>query len=533
MQFIKGPDFPTGGVIIDSKNTITSAYETGRGVIRIRAKWEKQILSHGLYQIIITEIPYQVQKSKLIENIANLMKDKKLPFLDNIRDESTEDIRIVLEPKNRSCDPDALMNSLFKLTDLETRFHLNFNVLDKDLRPRVMNISELIQSFLDHRFVVVTRRSEFRLEKINHRLEVLEGLKIAYLNLDEVINIIREEDDPKQKLMQRFCITELQSEAILNLRLRSLRKLEELEINREINNLTEERQYLNVILTNKAECLKVIKAEIMDISKKFGDAHILGPRKTTLVEAQSTTNVISIEAFIEKEPITVFCSQKGWIKSLKGHLSGDDVNIKYKEGDNPKFIFHCHTTDKILIFTSMGRFYTIFADDVCKSKGFGEPIRLMVDLAADNEIISMLIFKSEDKLLLAAKNGKGFIVEASEALSQTKLGKQIFNLPADSTAILCLPVNGDSFAIIGSNRKLLVGKIEDIPIMKKGQGVKLQKYNQAYLEDIKIFNIADGLCWKLGDRIRTEIDLSSWLGKCGFIGKLPPAGFPKNNKFSG
>jgi topoisomerase-4 subunit A len=533
MQYIKGPDFPTGGIIIDSEDMIRSAYQNGRGLVRIRAKWEKQALSHGLYQILITEIPYQVQKSKLIENIANLMKEKKLPFLDNIRDESTEDVRIILEPKNRSCDAEALMNSLFKLTDLETRFHLNFNVLDKDLRPRVMNIAELLQSFLDHRFVVVTRRSEFRLAKIKHRLEILEGLKIAYLNLDEVIQIIREEDEPKQRLMERFLLTEIQAEAILNLRLRSLRKLEQLEINQEITDLTKEQKYLGKVVSDRTECLRVIRSEIIEIKEKFASEHPLGPRKTALMEVEHSNNVISIEAFIEREPITVFCSEKGWIKSLKGHLSGDDMNIKYKEGDDAKFILHCYTTDKILIFTSMGRFYTILADDICKSKGFGEPIRLMIELAQENEIISMFMFKSEDRLLLAALNGKGFIVEASEALSQTKLGKQIFNVTEKSKAILCLKVTGDHFAIIGSNRKLLVATVAEIPVMKKGQGVRLQKYSQANLEDIKIFNAADGLSWKLGDRVRTEADIQPWVGKCGFIGKLPPVGFPKNNKFSG
>jgi topoisomerase-4 subunit A len=533
MQFIKGPDFPTGGVIIDSDSIIRSAYETGRGTVRIRAKWEKQALSHGLYQIIITEIPYQVQKSKLIETIANLMKEKRLPLLDNIRDESTDDIRIILDPKNRSCDAEVLMNSLFKLTDLEIRFHLNLNVLDNNNVPRVMNISELLQSFLDHRFVVVTRRSRFRLEKIKHRLETLEGLRIAYLNLDEVIQIIREEDEPKQILMQRFSLTEVQAEAILNLRLRSLRKLEEIQINQEISDLKKEQATLAKIVSDRSECLRVIRSEILEIREKFGENHPLGPRKTALMEVTGTNNVISIEAFIEREPITVFCSEKGWIKSLKGHLAGDDANIKYKEGDSAKFILHCYTTDKVLIFTSMGRFYTILADDICKAKGSGEPIRLMIDLASENEIISLLIFKNEDKLLLADINGKGFITPASEALSQTKLGKQIFNVPEKSKAILCLKVTGDHLAIIGSNRKLLVIKVADVPVMKKGQGVRLQKYNQANLEDIKIFNAADGLSWKLGDRVRTEADILPWMGKCGFIGKLPPVGFPKNNRFSG
>ena len=531
MNFIQGPDFPTGGVIVDPASSIKKIYETGRGSLRVRCSWEKEQLAHGLYRIVITEIPYQVQKSKLIENIASLIKDKKIPFLSNIRDESTEDIRLILEPKNRSCDSETLMNALFKLSDLETRFNINLNVLDENSIPRVMNVGQVLDAFLNHRFNIVTRRSQFRLDKISKRLEILHGLKIVYLNMDEVIQIIREEDDPKKSLMDHFELSEVQAEAILNLRLRALRKLEEIAINKEITEIEKEQKYLNKILNSKKECFEVIRSEIIGVKEKFGKLSNICDRRTRFIEAEHANNVISIEAFIEREPITIFCSKRGWVRSLKGHLTGEDTKIKYKEGDEAGFVIHSYTTDNILLFTSSGKFYTILADDISKSKGYGEPISLMVDLSSDHDIISMMVYKSEERLLLAASNGKGFVVDAKDVFSQTKLGKQILVLQENSKAMICRKIEGDHVAIIGSNRKLLILKIADISIMKKGQGVRLQKYNNANLEDIKIFNEEQGLSWIVGTRTRVEKDLLSWKGKNGAVGKLPPALFPKNNKF--
>jgi topoisomerase-4 subunit A len=497
----------------------------------VRARWEKEPLSHGLYQIVITEIPYQVAKSKLIEKIAELFRNKKLPFLGNIRDESTEDIRIVLEPKNRQIDPAMLMESLFKVTDLETRFNLNLNVLTASGIPQVMNLRGVLQAFLDHRHEVLLRRVKFRLEKIAHRLEVLGGFLIAYLNLDAVIKLIREEDEPKPKMMKKWGLTEVQAEAILNMRLRSLRKLEEIEIKREHDNLKAEQKDLKETLKSEEKRWKVIGGEIKDIKKAFGESTPLGKRRTEFADAPAASAIISIEAFIEKEPITILCSKMGWIRALKGH--DDDIGeIKYKEGDEERFQLRAQTTDKLLVFATDGRFFTIQCDKIPRGKGQGDPIRLLIDLDNEQDVVDLYVLSAGDKLLVASTAGKGFVVEASEAVASTKNGKQILNVTEGSQALACRVVgNGDHIAVIGDNRKLLVFPLNEVPEMRRGQGVSLQKYKDGGAADVKVFKASEGLSWKSGERIRVEPKITEWLGHRGTAGKLPPQGFPRSNKF--
>lgn len=526
-----GPDFPTGGELVESPEHILKCYETGRGSMRMRATWEKEQLSHGLYQIIITEIPYQVQKSRLIEKIAELFKNKKLPLLGNIRDESAEDMRIVLEPKSRTVDPEMLMESLFKVTELESRFNLNMNVLGADSVPRVMNLKEVLQAFLDHRHVVLVRRTNHRLGKIAHRLEVLDGLLVAYLNLDEVIRIIREEDDPKTLMMKKWSLSEVQVEAILNMRLRSLRRLEEVEIKTEHDKLSAEKADLQAILDSEERRWSVISDEIKEIKKKFGQATPLGKRRTRMGDAPQNVH-IAIEAFVEKEPITILCSKMGWIRALKGHA--DDLSdAKYKEGDEEGFVIKAKTTDKLLVFASDGKFFTIACDKIPKGKGHGEPLRLIVDLANDEDVVDMFVHEPARKLLLASSIGKGFIVNEDDVVAQTRGGRQVLNVPPKHTATVCRSITGDKVAVIGQNRKLLVFDIAEIPEMKRGQGVTLQKYKNGNLSDLKIFKGEEGLSWPQGEsRTRTENDLTYWLGRRGSVGKIPPVGFPRNNKFN-
>ncbi len=529
VKFVVGPDFPTGGIIVEPEANILTAYETGRGAIRMRAKWHKEELSHGLFQLVITEIPYQIQKSRLIERIAELFKNKKLPLLGNILDESAEEIRIVLEPKNRSVDPEMLMESLFKATDLEARFNMNLNVLDATGAPMVMNLKEILVAFLEHRMDVLVRRTNYRLDKIAHRLEVLGGLLIAYLNLDEVIRIIRTEDEPKPIMVKKWKLTDIQVEAILNTRLRSLRKLEEMEIKREHSELLKEQKELKALLASEDMRKERISDEIGEIKKKFGEKTELGKRRTDFAEAP-VGKIIDIEAFVEKEPITILCSKMGWLRAMKGHLV-DVSDMKHKEGDEEKFALHAQTTDKLLIFASNGRFYTLPCDKIPRGKGFGEPVRLMIDMENDVDIVAMSIYTPEEKLLIAASNGKGFIVDAADVEAQTRNGKQILNVVEGSRAMLCVPVEGNHVAVIGENRKLLVFPLSQIPVMKKGQGVTLQKYKEGELSDIKCFNLKDGLSWALGGKTRIETDLKPWLGNRADAGRLPPTGFPRTNKF--
>lgn len=529
LQYIKGPDFPTGGIIIDNAETIHQAYSQGRGSFRLRARWFKEDFSHGLYQIVITEIPYQIQKSKLIEHIATLLKDKKIPLINNIRDESAEEIRIVIEPKGRNCDSEVVMESLFKLTALEARVQLNMNVLSSNSIPKVMSLIEVLKEFLSHRQNIITRRTNFLINKIDRRLEILHGLKIAYLNLDEIIKIIREEDEPKPILMERFILNDVQAEAILNTKLRSLRKLEEQDIIAENNELKKQHAELSLILNDPKQLWNLIKKEIKVVQEKFNLSTEIGKRRTSFEEANHVAQIVDISAFIEKEPITIICSKMGWIRSIRGH-NNDLSTIKYKEGDDGNFILESYTTDKILICTSKGRFFNILGDNISKGKGNGESIKLIVDIGND-DIVSMLVYKQNQKMLLACSNGKGFIINSDELIAGTKLGKQIMQIPNNHVCISCKPISGDTVACIGENRKLLIFTLDEIPEMKKGQGVILQRFKEAKLTDIKIFNKVDGLSWHSGSKIKVEKELLPWFAKRGGVGKIPPTGFSKNNKF--
>lgn len=518
-----GPDFPTGGVLVEPRESILHSYETGRGSFRLRARWHREELTHGQYQIIITEIPYMVAKSRLMEKMAEAYREKKLALLGDIRDESAEDIRIVLEPKSKNVDAGMLMESLFKLTDLETRISLNLNVLDAGNAPRVMNIREVLQQFLDHRQVVLVRRSKFRLAKIDHRLEVLEGFLIAYLNIDAIIKIIRNEDEPKPVMMKRFKLSDVQAEAILNMRLRSLRKLEEVELKKEHAALKAEKALLHALLKSEDKRWEAIAGEIKDIKKRLGDK-----RRTELADAPAVSTV-SIEAFVEKEPITILCSKMGWIKTMKGHL--DDPESKYKEGDEARFVLKAQTTDKLVIFATDGKFYTLGCDKLPAGRGFGEPVRIMVDLGEEQDIATLFIYQPEAKVLVASTEGKGFLVDAPDILAEKRTGKQILDVREGERALKAQLVTGDMVAAIGTNRKLLVFGLDELPIMKRGQGVFLQKYKDAKLSDVKCFASAEGLSWNLGDRIRTENNILEWRGARASAGKLPPVGFPKDNRF--
>jgi topoisomerase-4 subunit A len=533
LQILPGPDFPTGGIIVESPETIAHAYITGRGSLRIRARWEVEKLKNGSYQIVVTEIPYQVLKSRLIEKIAELMIAKKLPLLGDIHDESTDTVRLILEPKTRQVDPEVLMESLFRMTELESRFSLNLNVLDARGVPQVMNLHQLLLAYLDHRVEVLQRVTRFRLDEIANRLELLNGYLIAYLNLDEVIRIIREEDDSKAELMQRFSLTDRQAEGILNMRLRSLRKLEEIEIRQETQALEKEQRQLNKLLESPSHQMQAIRSEIQAVRQHFGQDTPLGARRTTFA-TPSTAVIVPIETFIEREPVTIVCSEKTWIRAFKGHTV-EPIEVKYKDGDQHQFFLRAHTTDRLLVFSSKGKFYTIGVDKLAGGKGFGEPMRLYIDLAQDEEIITLLTYApstSEDaKFLIAAEDGRGFMVPQSQVLAQTKSGKQVLT-PRDGTrAAVCVPVEGDHVAVVGNNRKLLVFPLADVPLMNRGQGVMLQKYKDARLSDITTFTLASGLSWRILDRQRTERDLSSWLGQRGQVGRFPPVGFPRTNKF--
>ena len=529
LTHVEGPDFPTGGLIAEARETIAEAYTTGRGSLRVRARWVKENLSHGLYQIVVTEIPYQVQKSKLIEKIADLFREKKLPLLGNIQDESTDTVRIVLEPKSRSVEPEMLMESLYKVTDLETRYAMNLNVIAADGIPRVMNLRELLKAYLDHRHEVLARKSAFRLAEIARRLEILEGLLICYLNLDKIIKIIREEDEPKAVMMKKFSLTELQAESILNMRLRQLRKLEEIEIKREHKALKEEQKHLKALLKDEGLRWQAIGEEIKALKKRFAAEKALSARRTGFI-APPSASVISVEAFIEKEPITVVCSRLGWIRAFKGHHD-ELADLKFKEGDDARFQLKAKTTDKLLLFASDGKCFTLGCDKLPGAKGHGEPVRLMVDLDNQNDVVAMLVYTPQRRLLVASDNGKGFIVEEKELLAQTRGGKQVMSLPDGVKAVACTEAAGDHVAVVGTNRKLLVFPLDQVPVMKRGQGVALQKYKGAALADVKVFALKDGLSWQSGERTRTETDMTPWLGQRAGQGKLPPLGFPRSNRF--
>jgi len=529
---VLGPDFPTGGVLVEPPESIRLAYETGRGSFRLRARWATEALGHGLYQIVVTEVPFQVQKGRLIEKIAALLEEKKLPLLADVRDESTEDVRLVLEPKTRNVDAEMLMEQLFRLTELEVRVPLNLNVLDPLGVPRVMNLKEALQAFLDHRRVVLQRRSRHRLAAVARRMEVLRGQIIVYLNLDEVIRIIREGDDPKAEMMARWDLTEIQAEAILNMRLRALRRLEEIEIRKELDGLSSEEGQLTALLASDRRQWRRIAREVGKTGAEFGGDTPLGRRRTEIAAAPEPV-AIPAEALVEREVVTVLCSEKGWIRAVKGH-NGSAAEQKYKDGDAPRFVVTAETTDRLIVFGSNGRFYTIGVDRLPGGRGHGEPLRLMIDLPNEHDIVAMFPYRPGMELLVAANDGRGFVVDGEEAVAQTRAGKQVLTPAEGAVARICIPAEGgDAVAFVGDNRKMLIVKLDDISLMTRGRGVILQRYKSGGLADCKVFRLADGLSWRQGEnRTRTETNLGPWLGARGGAGRLVPNGFPRSNRFN-
>ena len=557
LQFVPGPDFPTGGVIVEPRENIAQAYATGRGQIRLRARWQVEDLGRGQWQVVVTEVPYQVQKSKLIERLAELIQTKKVPILADVRDESAEDVRVVLEPRSRTVEPDMLMNMLFRNSDLEIRFSLNMNVLIDGVTPKVCSLKEMLRAFLDFRREVLCRRSAHRMEKIDHRLEVLEGLIIAYLHLDRVIDIIRYDDDPKAALMREDwsrsfiratserdysappplsgdevrVLTEVQTEAILNMRLRSLRRLEEMELVGERDRLQAERAGLVDLLASEDLQWKSVTAQLREVKKAFAKDLARGGRLTGFAEAGEVEDV-PIEAMIDREPITVVCSQMGWIRAMKGHIDLKS-ELKFKDGDGPRFIFHAETTDKLLVYGSNGRFYTVSATSLPGGRGMGEPLRLMVDLPNEAQIVDIFTHDPTRRLLLASSAGDGFVVPETEVLAQTRTGKQVLNVRDGVTAKICKPVRGDAVAVVGENRKVLVFLLEELPEMTRGKGVRLQKYKDGGLSDATTFVLSEGLSWRdPAGRTRTQTDLAEWIAKRAGSGRMAPRGFPRDNSFT-
>ena len=557
LNYVPGPDFPTGGVIVEPRENIAQAYRTGRGSIRLRSRWEIEDLGRGQWQVVVTEIPYGVQKSKLVERLAELIQTKKVPILADIRDESADDIRMVLEPRSKNVDADVLMNMLFRNSDLEVRFSLNMNVLIDGVTPKVCSMKEVLRAFLDFRRDVLIRRSQHRMEKIDHRLEVLEGLIVAFLNLDRVIDIIRYDEDPKSALMREdwgkdharamdeadyvppamvsgddeLGLTEVQAEAILNMRLRSLRKLEEMELVSERDRLMEERAGLEDLLESDDLQWSTISDQLKEVKKTFGKNYEGGARRTSFAEAAEVEDV-PIEAMIEREPITVVCSQMGWIRAMTGHI---DLarELKFKDGDGPRFIFHAETTDRLLVFGSNGRFYTLSASNLPGGRGMGEPVRLMVDLPNEAEIVDLFIHQPDRKLLVASSAGDGFVVPENDVVAQTRAGKQVLNVKGDVRAKVCKPVSGDAVAVVGENRKVLVFGLDELPEMGRGKGVRLQKYKDGGLSDATTFTLGEGLSWRdPAGRTRSETELAEWRGKRASAGRMAPRGFPRDNTFT-
>ncbi|MCI4662278.1 MAG: DNA topoisomerase IV subunit A [Neomegalonema sp.] len=535
VDFVPGPDFPTGGILIEPRSSILQAYKTGRGAFRLRARWQVEDLGRGTWQIIVTEIPYQVQKSKLIERLAELVTAKKIPIFGDVRDESAEDVRIVIEPRAKTVDPALLMETLFRQSDLEIRFPLNMNVLKDGRTPEVLDLPMMLRVFLDHRREVLVRRSRHRLEKVDRRIEILEGYLIAYLNLDRVIEIIRNEDEPKPIMMAEFGLTEVQTEAILNMRLRSLRRLEEFEIKKEREELQDERDALNALIGDEELQWKRVGTQIREVREKFGKASKDGARRTTIEDAPQIEEV-PLEAMIEREPITVICSAHGWVRAQKGHQPLD-AEIKYKDGDTGRFVFHAETTDKLMLFGSNGRFYTLACDKLPGGRGMGEPVRLMIDLGQEDEIVDLFVHRPGTKRIVAGSDGKGFIVAEDDAVAQTRSGKQVLIVDEGNKAVACALVSGDMVAAVGSNRKLLVFPLDELPEMGRGKGVILQKLKfarqQFELADVTTFERANGLSWHdPAGRTRTETALASWIGARASAGADAPRGFPRDNKFT-
>ena len=555
MEVFKGPDFATGGLVVDSPEAISHAYETGKGAFRVRGRfstgrigpgvadgWEEtgiEKLGAGQWQLVISEIPYMLPKSKLIEQIAALIGDRKLPILEDVRDESDEQIRIVLIPKSRNVDPELLKESLYRLTDMESRFTLNLNVLDAHRTPGVLGLKLLLQEWIYSQIDILLRRTRHRLEKIASRLELVEGYIVAYLNLDRIIEIIRTEDEPKPLMMAEFALTDRQAEAILNMRLRSLRKLEEMELRRERDDLLKEQDELNKLLESPARQRTRLKRDLATLRKDYGEETALGRRRTTIAQATPTV-AFSMDAMIEKEPVTVIISQRGWVRAAKGHVAlGQDAkgsDFKFKEGDGPAFAFHAQTTDKLLIAADNGRFYTLGADKLPGARGFGEPIRTMLDIDAEAQIVAALVYRPKAQLLLASNIGRGFAAEADELLADTRRGRAVMSTkPGVRLAIVReIPPEHDHVAVVGENRKLVVFSLEELPVLAKGQGVTLQRYRDGGLSDVITLRLEDGLSWTMGGetgRTRVEKDLMLWKVARGAAGRLPPQGFPRDNKF--
>jgi len=531
LEHVKGPDFPTGGVLVDDEDTIARAYVSGRGSFRLRAKVEVEREKGGGWHLLVSEIAYGVPKAKLIEQIAQLIADKKLPILADVKDESDEQVRLILEPRARTVDADLLLESLYRLTDLEIRFPLNLNVLDSTRTPGVMSLKETLAAWLAFQFEVLVRRSQVRIGKIDDRLELLDGFLIAFLNLDRVIEIIRTEDEPKPMLMGEFSLTDRQAEAILNMRLRSLRRLEEMEIGKERAALAKEREELEKLIESPARQRTRLKRDLASLKDKFGDG------RRTRIEAAAAAREIDWSAMIEKEPITVILSQRGWIRAMKGHLALDQVaDLKWREGDGPFIHFHAQTTDRLALFASNGRVYTLAGDKLPSARGFGEPVRLFIDLDAEVDIVQLLVTRPEMKLLIASSDGKGFVTTGEATLAETRKGKQLVNVRAGARVAVVRPIRqgADAVAVVGENRKMVVFPLAELPELGRGQGVTLQRYRDGGLSDAIAFPFSEGLSWALGGesgRTRTESDLSPWRAARGAAGRMPPIGFPRTNRF--
>ncbi|MES2288419.1 MAG: DNA topoisomerase IV subunit A [Pseudomonadota bacterium] len=538
LEHVKGPDFPTGGLIVDPPASIAAAYATGRGSFRVRARWSVEDQGRGTWIAVVTEIPYGVQKGKLIEALAALVNDKKLPILADVRDESDAEIRLVIEPRSRAVDADVLMESLFRMSDLEVRVPLNMNVLGADRTPRVMGLKAVLEAWLAHQIIVLVRRSRHRIGKIDDRMELLDGYIIAFLNLDRVIEIIRTEDEPKPVMMVEFNLNDRQAEAILNMRLRSLRRLEEMELRTERDKLEKERAELQGLVDSPARQKTRLKKDLAKLRERYAPETDLGRRRTTIEEAAPAKD-IPLDAMIEREPVTVVLSQKGWIRALRGHADlASAETMKFKEGDGPAFAIHAQTTDKIIMAAADGRFYTLAADKLPGGRGFGEPVRLMVDLAGDIGIVQLLAARSDARLLLAASDGRGFIAKVADVIAETRKGRQVVNLrPGAKLAVVrIIPADDDMVASIGENRRLLVFPLSELPEMGRGQGVTLQKFRDGSLSDIRTIKAAEGISWTMGGdsgRVRTETDLLPWRAARGAVGRNAPTGFPRNNRFSG
>ena len=530
LAHMPGPDFPTGGTLIEDPAAILQAYETGRGGFRTRAKWEVERSKHGLWHIVVTEIPYQVQKARLIEQIAELLEAKKLPFLGDVRDESTEHVRLILEPKSRGVEPEVLMETMFRATALEGRFPLNMNVLTADRTPVVLGLRGVLRAWLDHRQVVLVRRSRHRLSAIQRRIEVLDGYLAVFLNLDEVIGIIREDDHPKPALVARFTLTDMQAEAILNMRLRSLRRLEEMELRREHKALTREVHGLELLLGDVRRQWKAITAELEAVREKFGTGP-LGARRTVLGDVPAAV-LVDADSLIEREPITVVLSAKGWIRAVKGHLA-DGAELKFKEGDGLRLKVACQTTDRLCLIGTGGRAHILRAGELQRGRGDGQAIRVLAEMGNDEDVAALFAWQSGMRYLIASTAGRGLVVAASDLLAEKRTGKQVLNMKPGEAVQVCVPATGDHVAAVGTNRKLLVFPLAAVPELSRGSGVMLQKFSIGGLSDAKVFTLSDGLTWPWGEsKTRTQTDLAAWLGMRGQAGAKAPRGFPENGRFA-